>query len=75
LTANAAGIFFLLSRVCSLQAEEGLTMSEQRRGNKAAKYDRISRELASAAENLTSPVVAELTDAEISLVAGGAEAL
>lgn len=50
-------------------------MSEQRRGNKAAKYDRISRELASAAENLTSPVVAELTDAEISLVAGGAEAL
>jgi hypothetical protein len=36
-------------------------------------YGQISREIASSTESLTASVVAELTDAEIALVAGGAE--
>lgn len=51
-------------------------MSEQKpvlRGKRSAMYGQISREIASSTESLTASVVAELTDAEIALVAGGAE--
>ena len=36
-----------------------------------ALYSKVSDKLASATDNLTAPVVAELTDAEIAAVTGG----
>jgi len=37
--------------------------------------DKIARELAASTEELTAPVVTELTDAEIAVVAGGVMAM
>ncbi|MEI9928870.1 MAG: hypothetical protein WDN44_15805 [Sphingomonas sp.] len=45
------------------------------RGTNAAIHWRVSRELASSADHLTAPAVAELTDAEIAMVAGGLESV
>jgi hypothetical protein len=40
----------------------------------AAIHEGVSRELASSTDELTAPVMKELTDAEISMVAGGLHA-
>ncbi|MEI9928897.1 MAG: hypothetical protein WDN44_15950 [Sphingomonas sp.] len=50
-----------------------MTNDKTARAAMAAIYGRASRELAASADRITTPAIAELTEAEIAQVSGGLE--